>query len=157
MKQYLIDTFRFNDWANKKMLAAMSPMLDKTDVTAIFSHLITAQNRWLLRVNNDPAEAKIKWWDTPFLFEELGALWDDSLKAWLEFFAVIDDGDLDKPVTYTPGTDDNGGSQALRDIVLQLNYHSILHRAEIGLRLRDRGVEPPHTDYIYYLPPQNLK
>lgn len=151
MKQYLIDTLRFNDWGNRKMLAAMEQMTDKKEAVAIFSHLITAQNRWFLRVNNDPAEAQIKWWDTPFPFEELGAHWEASLNEWLDHLTGLGDGDIDKEIGYTPGPDDNGSSQALRDIVLQLNYHSILHRAEIGLRLRDQGFEPPHVDYIYYL------
>ena len=49
MKQHLIDTFCFNDWRNKKMLSAIQKkMTDKTEAAAIFSHLITAPNRWLL-------------------------------------------------------------------------------------------------------------
>ena len=60
MKQYLIDTFRFNDWANRKMLAAAKDATDKDTVAAIFSHLIYVQDRWLKRVNNDPTESQIE-------------------------------------------------------------------------------------------------
>lgn len=157
MKQYLIDTFQFNDWANKKMLAAAAPADDKKDVVAIFSHLIYAQDRWLKRAKGDPTEAQIEWWGPPYEFDELAAQWHESLNRWLEYLSNVAEEDLDRRVSYTPGPFDNGDSQLLRDIVLQLNYHSILHREGIALRLRDQGLEPPFVDYIYYLPPQNAE
>ncbi|HEV8591852.1 MAG TPA: DinB family protein [Pyrinomonadaceae bacterium] len=155
MKQYLIDTLRFNDWANKKMLAAAEPAADKKDVAAIFSHLVYAQDRWLKRVKNDSTESQIEWWGTPYAFEELGERWEASLNSWLDHLAIISDEDLAKQIKYTAASFDNGDSQSLRDIVLQLNYHSILHREGVALRLRDQGLEPPFVDYLYYLPPQN--
>ena len=155
MKQYLIDTFRFNDWANKKMLAAAIPAAEKKDVVAIFSHLIYAQDRWLKRVKGDPSEAQIEWWGTPYAFEELGERWQQSLESWIRYLETVTDEDLGKPVKYTAAPFDNGDAQTLRDIVLQLNYHSILHREGVALRLRDQELEPPFVDYLYYLPPQN--
>jgi uncharacterized damage-inducible protein DinB len=157
MKQYLIDTFRFNDWANRKMIVAAEPAEDKKDVCAIFSHLIYAQDRWLKRVNNDPSESQIEWWGAPYAFEELFERWEESLNRWLDHLTAINDEDLGKQVKYTAAPFDNGDSQTLRDIVLQLNYHSILHREGIALRLRDQGLEPPFVDYLYYLPPQNAE
>ena len=37
---------------------------------------------------------------------------------------------------------------ALKDIALQLNYHSIHHRAQIQAIIRKHGVEPDFVDYI---------
>jgi uncharacterized damage-inducible protein DinB len=68
MQQYLIDTFYFNDWANRKMLATAAPAPDKKEATAIFSHLIYAQERWLKRANGDPTESQILWWGPPYSF-----------------------------------------------------------------------------------------
>ena len=155
MKQYLIDTFRFNDWANKRMLAAAEQAADKNGVAAIFSHLIYAQDRWLKRVKNDPSEGQIEWWGTPFPFEALGERWQESLDGWVGYLEKTGEADLEKLINYIAAPFDNGDSQKLRDIVLQLNYHSILHREGVALRLRDQGVEPPLVDYLYYLPPQN--
>lgn len=73
----------------------------------------------------------------------------------MDYLATVSDADLVKQISYTPAPFDNGDSQSLRDIVLQLNYHSILHREGVALRLRDQGLEPPFVDYLYYLPPQN--
>jgi uncharacterized damage-inducible protein DinB len=154
MKQYLINTFRFNDWAHRKMLAATLEMTDKKEAAAIFSHIIAVQDKWMRRAKNDPSEAELKWWDI-FEYDELETRWAASLNEWIEYLAGLEDGDVESQVAYAPGPDDNGSSQSLRDIVLQLNYHSIHHRAEIGLRIRDQGLQPPAMDYIYYLPPGN--
>lgn len=157
MKQHIIDTFRFNDWANKRVLEAMRQLEDKSEASAIFSHMITLQDKWLLRAKGDPSQSAVKWWDTPYGFEELAERWSESLNGWLRFLEPLDEAGIGKEVQYTPETGDNGDRQTLRDILLQINYHSILHRAEIGLRLRDRGIEPPQVDYIYYLPPRTTR
>lgn len=155
MKQYLIDTFRFNDWANRKMLAAAEAAPDKREAAAIFSHLIYAQDRWLKRTKGDPSEFQIEWWGPAYAFEDLAERWNESLNGWLDHLATLNDDDLEKQISYTPEEFDNGDSQKLRDIVLQLNYHSILHREGVALRLRDQGIKPPFVDYLYYLPPGN--
>ena len=37
----------------------------------------------------------------------------------------------------------------IKDVVLQLNYHSIHHRAQINKLISRQGITPPATDYIY--------
>ncbi len=39
----------------------------------------------------------------------------------------------------------------LGDSVLQAPLHSLHHRAQINMRLRDLGLEPPIVDYIYWV------
>ena len=151
MKQYLIETFRFNDWANKRTLDAMRKMPDNNESVNLFSHLIRAQDKWMRRIERDPAETEIKWFDAPFKDEELEARWKASLDEWLEFLSGLEDDDLNKQIRFAPMPDEPDGVNELRDVVLQLNYHSILHRAQICLRLHDQGIEPPHVDYIYYV------
>lgn len=156
MKQYLIDTFRFNDWANNRTLAAMQKMTDPQESIVLFSHLIRAQDKWMRRIENDPAETQIKWFDTPFKFEELETRWNESLGDWLDFLSNLKDEDLNRQIRFAPMPDEPDGSNRLLDVVLQLNYHSILHRAQICLRMHDQGFEPPHVDYIYYAAEKNL-
>jgi uncharacterized damage-inducible protein DinB len=152
MKQYLIDTFRFNDWANKRTLEAMRKMPDNKESVNLFSHLIRAQDKWMRRIENDPAETGIEWFDKPFKSEELVTRWEASLSEWLKFLSGLEDEDLNRQIRFAPAPDEPEGANELRDVVLQLNYHSILHRAQICLRLHDQGIEPPHVDYIYYVP-----
>lgn len=151
MKQYLIDTFIFNDWANKKTLRAMAVLTDKNESVVLFSHLIRAQDKWLKRIANDARETEIKWFDAPYDFDELAARWQASLDEWLKFLADLEDAKLEAEIVFAPQADEPAGKSKLLDVVLQLNYHSILHRAQICLRLHDQGIEPPHVDYIYYV------
>jgi uncharacterized damage-inducible protein DinB len=150
MKQYLIDTFRFNDWANERTLSAMKAMTDKKESVILFSHIIRAQDKWMKRLENDPSETGIKWFDTPYEFEELADRWNASLNNWLKFLSGLDEAELNGQILFAPQTDEPSGKSKLLDVVLQLNYHSILHRAQICLRLHDQGIEPPPVDYIYY-------
>lgn len=151
MKQYLIDTFRFNDWANKLTLKSMREMPDNYESVNLMSHIIRAQDKWMRRIENNPAEIEIKWFDAPFKSEELPSRWDASLSEWLEFLSGIEDADLNRQIRFAPMPDEPDGVNSLRDVALQLNYHSILHRAQICLRLHEQGIEPPHVDYIYYV------
>ncbi|HEX8568237.1 MAG TPA: DinB family protein [Pyrinomonadaceae bacterium] len=151
MNQYLIDTFRFNDWANKLTLEAMRQMPDNKESVNLFSHIIRAQDKWMRRIEQDPAETEIKWFDAAFPAEELNARWDASLNDWLKFLSGLKDEDLNEEIRFAPMPDEPEGVNLLRDVVLQLNYHSILHRAQICLRLHDQKIEPPHVDYIYYV------
>lgn len=152
MKQYLIDTFRFNDWANKRTLEAMQKMPDDKESVNLFSHLIRAQDKWMRRIERDPAENEIKWFDTPFKKDELIERWQSSLDEWVKFLSSLRNEDLSREIRFAPMPDEPEGVNRLRDVVLQLNYHSILHRAQICLRMHDQGIEPPRVDYIYYAP-----
>lgn len=151
MKQYLIDTFRFNDWANKLTLEAMQKMPDTKESLNLMSHIIRAQDKWMRRVENDPAETAINWFDASYKSEELTNRWNKSLNEWVEFLSDLEDSDLNQQIRFAPMPDEPEGVNSLRDVVLQLNYHSILHRAQICLRLHEQGIEPPHVDYIYYV------
>ncbi len=45
MKEHLIETFLFNDYANKNMVKKINGLMDKTDCIKFFSHLINSQNK----------------------------------------------------------------------------------------------------------------
>jgi len=143
--------YQFQNWI-KSSLEAMRKMPDNKESVNLFSHLIRAQDKWMRRIENDPAETGIEWFDKPFKSEELVTRWEASLSEWLKFLSGLEDEDLNRQIRFAPAPDEPEGANELRDVVLQLNYHSILHRAQICLRLHDQGIEPPHVDYIYYVP-----
>ncbi len=103
------------------------------------------------RIENNPAETEIKWFDAPYKSEELSNRWDASLNEWVGFLSGLEENDLNRQIHFAPQPDEPEGANSLRDVVLQLNYHSILHRSQICLRLHEQGIETPHVDYIYYV------
>jgi len=55
--------------------------------------------------------------------------------------------ELSTEVTYT-GFDGTLFAATPQDIALQLNYHSIHHRAQVQTMIRAQGLEPDFLDYI---------
>jgi uncharacterized damage-inducible protein DinB len=149
MKQYLIETFRYNDWANKQSLQLIRQIPQPDGAVRLFSHLITSQDKWMARITNDPNESRMAWFESPFPLDELESRWDASLGAWLQFLESAPE-ELAREIYYIAG-DGNPYSSQIRDVALQLNYHSIHHRAQISQLARDQGLEPPFLDYIGYV------
>lgn len=147
MKQYLVDTFRFNDHANKKMLEKIKQLPEQAAAVRFFSHLINSQNKWLKRIQVYPEDPKMDWWESNYLLEQLETEWDKSLQAWIDFLNNKSENELNEEVKFV-GYDGATWSCVLKDIALQLNYHSIHHRAQVQAIIRQQGLEPDFVDYI---------
>jgi uncharacterized damage-inducible protein DinB len=147
MKQYLLDTFRYNDQANKKALAKIRELPDKEECLKLFSHLINSQNKWMARIVQYPQDPKMSWWKPAYTLDDLEKEWNESLQTWIEFLERKSDDELFDEVKFI-GADGGHWSAQLKDIVLQLNYHSIHHRAQMQLLIRRQGLEPDFVDYI---------
>ena len=147
MKTYLLDTFRFNDLANRKMLAKIQSLPEPAECVRYFSHLIHSQNKWLARIEQRPGNAALSWWEPTYALADLEAAWTASLAAWLHFLDSLPPATLEDYVSFT-GYDGALWEARIVDIALQLNYHSIHHRAQMQTLIRAQGLEPDFIDYI---------
>ena len=149
MKQYLIDFFKYNDWANRKLLESIRQLPDKEEAAKLFSHLISSQNKWLNRITEESVDASLAWFGPVFPLEQLESLWRESVDKWLQFLEGSDDPGLESQIVFQRPSDGKKLAVIIRDIALQLNYHSIHHRAQISRIMREQGLTPPATDYIF--------
>ena len=147
MKQHLIDTFRYNNDANKKMLEKIKELPEKEESIRLFSHLINCQYKWLARIEQDANAVNMSWWEPVYDLEELSAEWDKSLDLWFKYLEGQTEAGLATELTFT-GFDGGKWAAKPRDIALQLNYHSIHHRAQLQTIIRLQGLEPDFVDYI---------
>ncbi|MEP7320994.1 MAG: DinB family protein [Saprospiraceae bacterium] len=147
MKEYLIETFNYNDTANKKLLNKILQLPDKTASIKLFSHLINCQFKWMARILQDPNAPQMSWWDPIYSEEHLESEWSKSLNTWLAYLKSEGDEKLNAEVSFI-GFDQVKWAVSPRDIALQLNYHSIHHRAQIQTIIRQQGLEPDFLDYI---------
>lgn len=147
MKGYLIETFRYNDITNKKLLTKIFQLGDKSESIKLYSHLINSQNKWMARLKQDPQAQQMSWWDPIYDENNLGSEWTKSLNLWLDFLDAATEEELLAEVTFV-GYDKGIWAATPKDIALQLNYHSIHHRAQIQTLIRKQGVEPDFVDYI---------
>lgn len=147
MKKYLTDTFLFNDATNKSLLKKIELLPDKTECIKQFSHLINCQYKWMARIVHNPAVQAMSWWEPIYEFYNLETEWIKSLQLWLNYIYDRTDDDLATEVTFV-GYDGSQWAATPQDIALQLNYHSIHHRAQMQTIIRAQGIEPDFVDYI---------
>ena len=147
MKTYLRDTFLFNDVTNKALLGKIKQLPDNTECVRLFSHLVNCQYKWMARIVHDPEAPKMSWWEPVYELGQLEAEWDKSLALWLTYIDRRTDDELATEATFV-GFDGGQWAASPQDIALQLNYHSIHHRAQIQTLIRAQGMEPDFVDYI---------
>lgn len=147
MKRYLIDTFAYNDHANMMVLAKMRELTDKTGAVRLFSHLINSQYKWMARIMRDPEAPNMDWWEPAYPMRDLDRRWKDSLKLWTDSIEGSAEERLFEERQFI-GFDGGEWTAPFKDIALQLNYHSIHHRAQIQIIIRSQGIEPDFVDYI---------
>lgn len=147
LNSYLIDTFNFNDQVNKKLLEKIKLLNDSSEAIKLFSHLINCQYKWKARIVQDPNANKLSWWEPVYDFDKLEIEWTKSLHLWTKYIAEKTEEELSTEVTFI-GFDNTMWAATPKDIALQLNYHSIHHRAQIQTIIRQQGIEPDFVDYI---------
>ena len=145
--QYLLDTFLFNDKANRQMIEKIKQLPDREAAVKYMSHLVNSQNKWMARIMQDPKAPQMDWWKPLYKLEELDTEWEKSLQLWINYLENKTDEEISKEVTFM-GFDGGMYAATPKDIMLQLNYHSMHHRAQIQMIIRQQGLEPDFIDYI---------
>jgi uncharacterized damage-inducible protein DinB len=87
------------------------------------------------------------WWEPLYKLEELETEWTKSLQPWISYLENNTDEEINQEVTFI-GFDGGQYAATPKDIALQLNYHSIHHRAQIQIIIRQQGLQPDFIDYI---------
>ncbi|MFZ7113998.1 MAG: DinB family protein [Bacteroidota bacterium] len=147
MKQYLIDTFRFNEQANLRLLNKIRILSEPEHCIKLFSHMINSQDKWMARVLGNEEQVKMDWWTPVYAFEKLDGRLVKSVDSWVSYLEGLSETEINQLVQFT-GYDGAKWEARIVDIALQLNYHSIHHRAQIQSIIRSQGQEPDFLDYI---------
>lgn len=147
MKKYLIDTFRFNEQANLRLLNKIKNLSDTEQCIKLFSHLINSQDKWMSRVLNNPEQIKMDWWNPIYAIDKLDGRLVKSVDSWVSLLEGLSDEEINQTVQFI-GNDGAKWEAKIVDIALQMNYHSIHHRAQMQSIIRAQGFEPDFLDYI---------
>jgi uncharacterized damage-inducible protein DinB len=147
LNKYLLDTFAYTDKANRQLIEKIKELPDKTEAIRFISHLINCQYKWMARILQDRRAPEMSWWEPVYQLEELEDQWNDSLQPWIHYINSNTEEALCTEVTFI-GFDGSLYAAPPKDIALQLNYHSIHHRAQIQTIIRQQGLAPDFLDYI---------
>lgn len=146
MKEYFFRLYRYNEWANFRVLGA----LEKQQVTdektlSLFSHLLSAQFLWLHRIKALPPP-DVELWKT-YPLSRLRTLAEEGARQWLEF--VGSEASFDRILKYKNYVGDYYETN-VEQIMIHLVNHGTYHRGQIALLMRQQGHEPINTDFITY-------
>lgn len=129
------------------VLESIAELPEKDEAVKLLAHIINSQFKWLDRLERYPNDTKRDWSVPVYAIEDMEQELDKSTEAWIDFIEGKTEEELNEEVNYI-GFDGGHWSAALKDIALQLTYHSIHHAAQIQLLIRQQGMEPKFIDYI---------
>lgn len=145
MKKQLIRLFEYNFWANQKFAEVLvTNEFKHPKILRFISHTANAQLIWFDRVNGKASDTPV-WIEYP-ISEAIDLLINNS-KAWLRY--LNEQEDFARVITYTDSIGDSHRT-ALSDIIIHVANHGTHHRGQIALLLREEGIAPPASDFMYF-------
>ncbi|MDW3650082.1 MAG: DinB family protein [Bacteroidia bacterium] len=148
MKEKLLKLIAYSLWANRLMFQLL---LDEktTDEKMIFwaGHILNAEEIWMDRIEGK--EVKV----SPMEMRSLNSIMPDLERLNSRFQQLVDsreETDLYSIIHYQDSKG-NPYENVLSDILFHMVNHETHHRSQIAARLREQGIAPPKTDYIFFV------
>ena len=144
---HLRELFRYNDWANRRIIVSLKQ--DRSErCLQILAHLLITENEYYARLYGKDSTGFNFW--PELSIEECGELARSTAEKYDKLLRRFDEEGLDLSTRYRtsegiPHTND------FRELVTHVIIHSAMHRGNIIVKLRQDGFVPPQTDYIIYL------
>ena len=149
MKLWLLKLLTYNDWANReilKVLESQTKPLGK--IASLFSHLMTTEKMWLARLKKEDTSSIRIWPELSSI--EWESLIKSNYKAYHDFITELTDENLENTISYR----NSKGVQfqtPIQDILTHVFLHAAYHRGQVSAAMRQAGIEPAITDFIYYV------
>ena len=144
MKEKLIYLFEYTYHFNKEMIRIISENISKVDdkIISLINHTLNAQQVWNSRILN---EKSFEVWQINS-FEKLEEINNQNFQASIQ---IIENSDFDQRIEYqnSKGTE---FENTIFEMLFQAVNHSTYHRGQINSLLKQSGIEPILTDYIFY-------
>jgi len=116
----------------------------------LFAHIIAARRLWLFRMGAStecPVEADM--FPPDMTLRDLAQRLDEMHAAWADYLGGLDDHAIARHFEYR-SFEGQSFRNTVADILTQLYGHSLYHRGQIALLLREMGAEPAVTDFLFW-------
>ena len=149
MKQHYQKMLAYTSWANAWFLDCMEKnTVANAKVFLLMSHILAAEEIWLCRLSGKPAPNKNLWKD--MLLNQLIQKAREQAEEWEAFLEAFGTGSFDSAVEYQ-NTRGEAFFTSVADILNHVINHGTYHRGQIANLLKLEAVEPPLSDYIFYV------
>jgi uncharacterized damage-inducible protein DinB len=145
--EQLKELFAFNDWANRRIVSALSAADSKKSLE-VLAHLLITEKEYFERLYGKDSTGFDFW---PNLSPEACTqLVQENAEKYFNLLKKFDEEGLDLSTAYKTS---EGVAQrnTYREMLTHVLFHSTSHRGQINTVLRREGFEPVSTDYIIYL------
>lgn len=145
MNTFFKELFDYNNFCNQEFLQLMikDPVAVSERSMQLLSHAVNVHHLWNCEIDQSTP------FYTAWVCRPPAELKKDNRKNYFDSLLIIDQYNLDKTVTHTTS---NGAAftSSIRDILFHIINHSTYHRAQVSIEIKQMGMEPPATDYIYF-------
>lgn len=141
--------FEYDAWASQKIVDMLEqhPQLKKREeALKLLGHLLNAQQIWYRRTVGKSFDDLDLWPDHSL--EECKTILDTMPARWSQL--LQDNRENPDTLISYKNTKGEAYETMLSDILHHLIIHGQHHRAQIATLIRQSGVTPPTTDFIYY-------
>jgi len=145
---------RYSGWASGKVMdaaKALSPDdltrsngISHESIAGTLTHIYFADRIWYSRLV-DPGVTVLKQADFP----ALQTLWPEIQQKWEAWADSVADADLERAISYKT-LDGTPYTTPASQVVLHVVNHATLHRGQVVGMIRQLGIRPPATDFLYY-------
>ncbi len=145
MKHFFKELFEYNNHMNQKLWHAFYAGADMTSEKAVllYNHIINAHQIWNRRIEGKSMAAGV--WELHAL-QDLKRIDEENFENSLQ---ILHRSELDQNVNYQ-NSKGQAFSKMVRDIFFHVINHSTYHRGQIASEMKQHGVEPLSTDYIFF-------
>lgn len=144
MKEKFIELFEYNYHFNKKLIEFISEnfQLKPEKTVKLLNHLINAQQIWNARINNESEfeVSQINDWNN------ISKINTDNYSKTL---GIIHNKSPENSIEYKNSKGEKFINK-IEDVLFHVINHSTYHRAQIATDIKNNGIEPINTDYIFY-------
>lgn len=144
--EHLRQLFAFNDWANRRLIAALKENPSRR-ARRLLAHLLVTEKEYFRRLYGKDSTGFDFWPD--LTAAECGELARETAGSYERLLAGFDDEGLGQSASYKT-SEGIPFQNSFREILTHVVLHSTAHRGQVLAAMRADGFAPPAVDYIIY-------
>lgn len=145
--EHFRQSFTYNDWANRRIVAALTENPIER-ARRILAHLLITEKEYFERLFGKDSTGFDFWQDLSI--DGCGELALETAEIYKQFLSQLAEEDLDRIAHYKNSVGESYANN-YRELFSHVLFHSATHRGNIMLKIREEGFTPPAIDYIIYL------
>ncbi|MCB1022931.1 MAG: hypothetical protein KDB79_00975 [Acidobacteria bacterium] len=145
-KEHLKHLFEYNDWANRRIVAALRSAPSEKALSYL-SHVLLTEREYYDRLYGKDSTGFDFW--RALKLDECSEAAQVNAQIYEDLLAKFDDEGLGQTIRYYTSSGE-AVKNTYREILSHVLLHSMNHRGQILTILRQEEIEPPVLDYIIY-------